>query len=73
MGLIYKLNMNMPNTMGVTVLLELPKISFKAGGVRPAELTPYSKAEFFNLAGSVKDRTKNLHGFHCLLKLGIPV
>jgi cysteine synthase B len=46
--------MNILDTVGATPLLALSKISLKAG--RPAGLTLFAKAEFFNPSGSVKDR-----------------
>jgi cysteine synthase B len=48
--------MNILDTVGNTPLLELSKISLKAGGNRPAGVALYAKAEFCNPSGSVKDR-----------------
>jgi cysteine synthase B len=42
--------------VGNTPLLELPKISLRAGKPRPAGVSLYAKAEFCNPSGSVKDR-----------------
>jgi cysteine synthase B len=48
--------MNILDTVGNTPLLELSKISLKAGGNQPAGTALYAKAEFCNPSGSVKDR-----------------
>ncbi|MDR0556565.1 MAG: PLP-dependent cysteine synthase family protein [Treponema sp.] len=48
--------MNILETVGNTPLLELSKITLKAGKSRPAGVSLYAKAEFYNPSGSVKDR-----------------
>jgi cysteine synthase B len=48
--------MTILDLVGNTPLLELPKISLRAGKPRPAGVSLYAKAEFRNPSGSVKDR-----------------
>ncbi|MDR3192909.1 MAG: PLP-dependent cysteine synthase family protein [Treponema sp.] len=48
--------MNILDLVGNTPLLELPKISLRAGKARPPGISLYAKAEFCNPSGSVKDR-----------------
>ena len=48
--------MTIMDLVGNTPLLELPKISLRAGKPRPAGVSLYAKAEFCNPSGSVKDR-----------------
>ncbi|MDR2759371.1 MAG: PLP-dependent cysteine synthase family protein [Spirochaetaceae bacterium] len=48
--------MNILDLVGNTPLLELSKISLRAGKPRPSGVSLYAKAEFCNPSGSVKDR-----------------